>query len=142
VALGADVQVIDQPLPFIGFLVNPQNQALARAMVFVPEGMAPAGTALRYEAPFDLPAIQALAGAIDQLKLQPAPARATVPQIVGVPEQQVVEKLKRYVKAYSTADVKCTMETVPIGRMVSLTRLVRGYKYKQIRPFFELSFFE
>jgi len=43
VALGADVQVIDQPLPFIGFLVNPQNQALARAMVFVPEGMAPGG---------------------------------------------------------------------------------------------------
>lgn len=118
--------------------MNPQNPALARAMVFVPEGTASSGTALSYEAPFDFPAIQALAGAIEQLKLPPRAAPATVPQIVGVPEQQVIEKLKKYVKAYSTVDVRLTMETVPVGQMVSLTRIVRGYKYKQIRPLFEL----
>ena len=135
-ALGAEIRSVEQTLPFRGFLLNPDDQALARAVVFAPEGTAPSGTALRYEAPFDLPVIQSLFAGLGAVP--PPQAILPQPQIVRVSEQQVAEKLKRYVKAYSMTGVKVAMETVPISKMVSLTRLVRGYKYKQIRPFFEL----
>jgi predicted acylesterase/phospholipase RssA len=136
-ALGADVYSVEQALAFRGFLLNPDDQALARAVVFVPEGAVPDGTALRYDAPFDLPVIQSLyAGLPAVIKAQAN--MASPPQIVGIPEQQVSDKLRRYVKAYSTAGVKIAMETVPISKMISLSRIVRGYKYKQISPFFEM----
>ena len=138
-ALGANIEYVEKTLPFRGFLVNPDDQALARAIVFTPEGAAQPGTALRYEAPFDLPVIQSLSVALDNLrKPQAVSGPGSTPQIVGVAEQQVMERLKRNVKAYSTSGVKVAMETLKIGEMISLTRLVRGYKYKQIRSLFEL----
>jgi hypothetical protein len=48
----------------------------------------------------------------------------------------VIDKLRQHVAPY--AQTKMSMETVPIERLISLSKLVRGYKYQQISALYRL----
>jgi predicted acylesterase/phospholipase RssA len=138
-ALGADLRTA-QSIPFRGFLLDPENEALARAILVAPElpGADDEIRAVRYQAPLDFPAIQAMWGSLRPTFQQERETIQPVLRISPVAERIIIEKLQRYVPAYATAGARLSMETVALRSMLSLTKLVRGYKFKQIQQLFDL----
>jgi predicted acylesterase/phospholipase RssA len=138
-ALGAEL-VIGRPVGFRGFLLNPEDQALARAIVISPDlpGSDDDIVAVRYYSPLDFAAIQSLWERTRVIFAATQTATPAAPTIRAVAEQLILEKLARHVKAYATTDARLSMETVQIDSMISLTKLVRGYKFKQIQQLFDL----
>ena len=138
-ALGAELAIIQSP-GLRCFLLNPEHETLARAIVVVPDlpGTDDETVAVRYYAPFDFAAIQALWTALrPELKTACQPV-GTALNLQQVDPRQVLDKLTQHVQAYGTAETRLSMETIPIESMISLTRLVRGYKFKQIQQLFDL----
>lgn len=138
-ALGVELAVVQSP-GFRGFLLNPEDEALARAFVVAPDlpGTDDETVAVRYYAPFDFAAVQSLWASLRPALEAAQPAVGGTPKLQPVDPRLVIDKLARYVKAYGTSDAHLSMETVPIDSMLSLTKLVRGYKFKQIGQLFDL----
>jgi predicted acylesterase/phospholipase RssA len=136
-ALGATLHITSS-IPFRGFLLNPTNQALARAIVIAPDihGRTE-DAAVLYRAPYDFPAIQALWGDLKPLAETDANQLKVNLGLRGIADNDVLDKLKKYVPAYA-GNAQLEVKPVSLKSMVLLTRLVRGYKYKQIQQMFEI----
>lgn len=136
-ALGAEIYA-SRSISFRGFLFNPADEALGCAVVVVPESFGTEDVAVRYRAPFDFPAIQALWNSIKPL-IQADPLKLNItPRICGVSENLILEKLRRHVKPYAMQGTRLSMETIPLDSIMLLSRFVRGFKFKQIQQLFDL----
>jgi predicted acylesterase/phospholipase RssA len=138
-ALGADLRIADS-IPFRGFLLNPEDEALARAIVVAPEspGTDDEMKAVYYLAPLDSPAILAMWASLRPAFQQARQTIETNLRIAQVSEIAIIDKLQKHVSAYAAAGTQMSMEKVQLCSMLSLTKLVRGYKFKQIEQFFDL----
>jgi hypothetical protein len=137
-ALGADLRIADS-IPFSGFLLNPEDEGLARAIVVAPEspGTDDEIKAVYYHAPLDSPAIRAMWASLRPTFQQARETIQTNLRLSPVSEITIIEKLQKHVSAYATVGAQLSMERVPLNLMLSLTKLVRGYKFKQIEQLFE-----
>jgi predicted acylesterase/phospholipase RssA len=136
-AMGAELYFSDA-LPFSGFLLNPDDQAHARGIVFSPDLYTDETVATRYKAPYDFTAIKALWQITVPLMKLDANKLDVIPSLRRASELKILEDLKRFVPAYSTAKAQLRMETVPLDSLTLLTRFVRGFKFKQIQHLFDL----
>jgi len=121
-------------LPFRGFLLDPDHPDNCLAVVYMDDPVANRTLAVRYQSRYDFAAIKALSHFLNITP--PAETGTERPEIVSLAEEEVIEKLRRHVGQYSIADM--TMETVAIENIVSLCRMVRGFKFDQTRVLYHL----
>jgi hypothetical protein len=135
-ALGAELFVAT-PIPFRGFLFNPSDEALARAVI-IAEAPGLTNMAVRYYSPLDFAVIVGLWKSVSSVAQSDPGYFKADPKVVRVADQAVLDKLTRYIPAYSSASARLSMETIPLKSLVSMTRMVRGFKFKQIQQLFQL----
>jgi predicted acylesterase/phospholipase RssA len=136
-ALGAELYFSDT-LPFSGFMLNPDDQTHARAIVLCPDLYGDETVATRYKAPHDFTSIKALWQVTVPLIKQDVNKLDVSPVLRKASELKILDELRKFVPAYSTATAQLSMETVPLTSLTLLTKFVRGFKYKQIQHLFNL----
>lgn len=134
-ALGCEL--IISAVKFRGFLFNPGDEALARAIT-IPEAAGLNNVAVRYYSPHDFPVINGLFASLSITNKTDPKKLSVTPSLVSVGDQSVLSKLKQYVSAYASVSARLSMQTIPLNSIVLMTRMVRGFKYKQIRQMFDL----
>jgi hypothetical protein len=133
-ALGAEVSELPgkSSVPIEAYVLDSIDTAQIKAAVAVERGLSSHGIeAVVYEGYLDIPAIRSILGQLDQY-LQSSSSSAALPNIVAGSQDQLIQHL-RSVGQYAKAGVDLTIENVPVASMLSLTRFVREYKYKQIQ---------
>jgi predicted acylesterase/phospholipase RssA len=139
--VGLGVEVVDvQELPFAGYLFRREDFSRAAAVVYLPEGSANSPVAVRYEGRLHYPVIQTLEDRLTQCTRQmPAGTGAAhLPDLVPYDAERLCDMLKKGVGQYSKPGVTLTVEEVEVERVLSLTRLIRAYKYRQVIRLAEL----
>jgi predicted acylesterase/phospholipase RssA len=133
-ALGAEIHIVDK-LPFRGFVINP-DQTYGRAVIYNDDSHSGNLIGRMYQAPLDQPVIVALANQLKQSSpdLKRRPSKIT---LRSVPENEVLGKLRRNVAAYGNQVVLST-ETIGLDRIIAMTNIVKGYKFRQIEEIFKL----
>ncbi len=145
-ALGISLIQVDR-LPFRGFLIDHGHDDKGLAIIYQENAVASRTIAMRYESPRDTAVIRALGQVISSVTsaLQrnlttPSPTSAiappTMPRIAAIPEAEVIDKLRFHVPQYANSIINA--ETVKISSLMSLSKLVRGYKFQQIRKLIQL----
>ena len=114
-------------LPYRGVLLDPEHHSKAQAVIYIPDAVGGRSRAVHYRAPEDFEASRALFALL--------PKSGTVASSLKIDlerdsENIVIDKLKKHVPPYAQA--KLSMETIPLGQLTALSKLVRGYKYQQI----------
>jgi predicted acylesterase/phospholipase RssA len=127
IALGIHAHVVDS-LPFRGYLIDPESDEGAQAVVYDEQAVGGRVLAVQYRAREDNAAIRALANSLPNCTERNEDVTLTLR-----PEdpQKVIALLKRHVNQYSRATL--TAEVIPVEDLTALSKLVRGYKYQQIR---------
>src|SRR5262249_54928323 len=119
---------------FRGFLFDPGDRARAQAIIVV-DGIsdnADAIKATRYSYAQDFSVIRSLHASI--AAHLPAPEiKSPAPVLEQGSTEDLIRRLRRHVKAYSQGSTQLQIETVPIQSLVSLSRIVKGFKYRQAR---------
>jgi hypothetical protein len=87
--------------------------------------------AIRYDGVIDSIAIRALAGEVDRFWKAGAQVAGQRPVIEASTWDELHDALRR-VSQYRISGTRITYQKVPVNKLVSLTRFVREYKYKQI----------
>jgi predicted acylesterase/phospholipase RssA len=138
-ALGAAVVVVDAPLPFHGFLFDPEEHGRAEAVVAVDQILDNAEPkAVRYTHTDDYAAIQALFLALTPLLPgDAAESSLALPFLAQGSLDTLTEKLQRHVAPYSKGCAHVGLETVETHSLVSLSKIVKGYKFQQIHSLAE-----
>lgn len=136
-ALGVELY-FSKTIPFSGFLLNPDDEERAKAIIVCPDLVGDDLVAVRYEGRFDFPAISALWKTACQFITNDPKKLNASPELRRVDESKILDKLRQFVPAYSTAGTKLSMERVRVESLELLTKFVRGYKFKQIQQMFEL----
>jgi hypothetical protein len=54
------------------------------------------------------------------------------PSLVETTSDELVSRLKKYVKPYGHVGVSLNVNRVPVNSLISLSKVVKGYKYHQI----------
>jgi len=137
--LGADVTELQgkSSVPIRAYVLLSQDLGDARAIIGVERGLGAHGIeAVLYEGYLDAPAIRSIVSLLDE-KIQPTGAVTPRPSIVEGEQDRLLRSLKT-VGQYAKTGVSLTLENVPVERMLSLTRFVREYKYKQIHHLIRL----
>lgn len=125
-------------VPIRSFVIVPRDFAQLRAMVGV-EKQSKSQTieAVLYEGFLDTSAIRAVLAQLDKL-IKPYPTvLPPVPVFAADGHDLLLSRIKS-VGQYSKSGVDVCIENIPIARLVSLTRFVREYKYRQIRHLIQL----
>jgi predicted acylesterase/phospholipase RssA len=136
-ALGAEIY-FSEVFPFSGFMLNPDDQAHARAIIYCPDLYGDETVAIRYKAPYDFTSIRALWQVTQPLMRNDNDKLNVAPTLRRTSELKVLDDLRKFVPAYSTAGTQLSMETIPVTSLTLLTKFVRGFKYKQIEHLFDL----
>jgi hypothetical protein len=130
-ALGADVVEVDA-VPFRGFFINCDDPGQGAAYVGVPsQSHSRKVEAIVYEGAIHAAAISSLYSRIVSLFASGATSDAHQPRIVP-DSQESVRSALRSVTQYGKVGVDLTFESIRIADLLSLTRYVREYKYRQI----------
>ncbi|RYG94696.1 hypothetical protein EON65_57095 [archaeon] len=118
-------------VPVLAWLMNPTDLYSPRAVVGIPKtGTHSKMEAIKYEGILDSPVIRALNAQIEAL-LPPLTSASTGVTIAATSADKLLKRL-RTLPQYSRNGVRLSIETVPISRLVSLTKYVREYKSRQI----------
>ncbi len=120
-------------VPIRSFIILPRDDAQLRAIVGV-EKQSKSQTieAILYEGFLDASAIRAVIAQLDIL-IEPYPMLPPQVPVFGADGHDLLLSRLKSVWQYSKSGVDVAIENVPIERLVSLTRFVREYKYRQIR---------
>jgi hypothetical protein len=119
-------------LPFRGYLVDPGNDDAAQGIVYVDNAVAGRVVAIQYKSREDNAAISALFRALPHADFErpnQIALRAFAPELV-------IEKLKLHVPQYSRSQL--AVESIALTNLFALSKLVRGYKYNQVRVLSQL----
>jgi predicted acylesterase/phospholipase RssA len=119
-------------VPFRAFVIVPRDIAQLRAIVGV-EKQSKSQTieAIHYQGFLDTSAIRAILAQLDNL-IGPIPTEQLfVPVFQSDGHDLLLTRIKS-VGQYSKAGIDVSIENIEIERLVSLTRFVREYKYRQI----------
>jgi len=114
------------------FLFDPADEQKCSAVVGVPRSThSVSAEAIIYSAGYDIVAIQGVAEKV-RASFDGGPSDLQVPRLEPGMAEELLKRLRRSVKQYSRSDVSCEFETVPINRLMCLTKYARAYKYRQI----------
>jgi len=133
-ALGAQVIELSgkSSVPVRAYILDTKDPARINAIVRVKRGLEMHGIeAIHYNGFLHSSAIQSMLQLLDDHLGQPMVAPTNRPSIVAGRQGQLIDYLV-LVGQYSKGGVSVQVENIPLDRLVSLTRLVREYKYKQI----------
>ncbi|MGY3479378.1 patatin-like phospholipase family protein [Bradyrhizobium ottawaense] len=132
-AMGAHVTEIpnETAVPIRAVVIVPRDVSQLRAVVGV-EKQSKSQTidAIYYQGFLNTAAIRAILGQLDSQINAPQAAPFT-PTFESDGHDLLLKRI-RSVRQYSKAGIDISIENVPIDRLVSLTRFVREYKYRQI----------
>lgn len=123
-------------LPLRAYLFLRSNQQASTAVLFTKKNShEPLATV--YDGPLHQVVIHLLAEKLTEGGIEPA-TTGFRPSLVPVPPQDVLTALKKGVSQYSSSRVTLTWERIPISEARSITKLVRGFKYKQMLKLVQL----
>jgi hypothetical protein len=125
-------------VPLRAFVILPRDTAQMRAIVGVEkQSRSQTIEAVLYEGFLDASVIHAVLARLDEI-IGPDPAVPLgVPVFRGDSHDLLLSRI-RSIGQYSRPGADVSIENVSIERLVSLTRFVREYKYKQIRHLIQL----
>jgi hypothetical protein len=131
-ALGVDIKEIRgaSSVPVRTYILDSKDPAQIKAVVGIERGSAHGIEAVVYTGVLDSPVIRSVLLQVEQ-HLDTDLASPTPPSIISGGQDQLLKYLSG-VGQYAKSGVDLTLENVALDRMVSLTRFVREYKYKQI----------
>lgn len=133
--MGIVVEEVDH-LPLRAYVFLRPDQQASTAVLFTKKNShEPLATV--YEGPLHQTVIQLLAKRLSEGGIAPA-TTGFRPSLVPVPPQDVLSALKQGVSQYSSPSVTLAWERVPLSEVRSITKLVRGFKYKQLLKLVQL----
>jgi len=139
-AMGVHVTELanETSVPMRSFVIVPRDVGQLRAIVGVEkQSRSQTIEAVLYEGFLDTCAIRAILARLEDL-IEPYPATPPpVPVFEAGGHDLLLARIK-LVGQYSKPGIEVSIENVPLERLVSLTRFVREYKYRQIRHLIDL----
>jgi hypothetical protein len=138
-ALGVEVTELQgqSSVPIGAYVLDTTDTAHIKAIVSVERGLGAHGiAAVLYDSYLDAPAIRSLLLLLDQ-HIHSYPSAAASPSILPGMQDKLMQHLG-IVGQYGKPGIELTVESVPISNLISLTRFVREYKYKQIHHLIRL----
>lgn len=136
--LGVEVHGVPE-LPFRGYVFWRNDPHGAAAVIFRSQEDQYAPLAVRYGGRLHPTAIAALRDMV--LRAMPAadpPQTLAAPRLEAFSEPSLLGMLRQGVSQYSRQGVDLRFEDVEVGKVRSLTQLIRAYKYRQIVRYAEL----
>lgn len=131
--LGVRVVEVEET-PFKGFLFDPRDAVRGTAIITAPSLVDNGDVrAMRYAAPFDSAAIDALAGQAEQtLGLASVQEAGALPKLISTTPDDLIARLHKYVPPYGQDGVQLRLRQVRVKDIISLSKVVKAFKYKQI----------
>jgi len=131
-AMGARI-IEASTIPFRGFLFDASDNVRGAGVVHAePLVDGDEVRALRYAAPLDRAALRALQEMADRIPKDPPGDRIARPELVATTSDELISRLRRYVAPYAHQAVHLDVNRVPVSTLVSLSKVVKGFKYQQI----------
>jgi len=125
-------------VPIRSFVIVPRDTAQLRAIVGVEkQSRSQTIEAVLYEGFLHASAIWAVLARLDEL-IEPYPTTAPPVPVFETSDHDLLLARIKLVGQYSRPGIDVSFENVPLDRLVSLTRFVREYKYRQIRHLIDL----
>lgn len=120
-------------LPFRGYLFDPTDDIRGEAIVHV-ESIVDNNEvrAIRYIAPLDGAAIRSLFASIQNTDSEVVARDVGRPTIVTTTSDELVRRLRQYIPPYGHQAVHLESRRLPVNELVSLSKVVKGFKYQQI----------
>lgn len=87
--------------------------------------------ARKYEAPSDGAVIRSLQATIEGLGDEPTES-GEPPTLHATTSDELIRRLRRYVLPYGENNIQLDVTNVPLKDIVSLSKVVKGFKYRQI----------
>ena len=92
----------------------------------------PAVRAVRYRSPFDYAMIRSMQDSIESIPMTLLSDFGRPPRIAATTSADLITRLKRFVTPYGHQDVQLEINRVRVNTLVSLSKVVKAYKYQQI----------
>jgi hypothetical protein len=128
------VRIVDVDLiPFQGFLFDADDDSRGYGVIKAKplvDGAEP--KAIRYMAPMDSAVLQALQTRATALAPTPYTFVDARPTLIETTSDELMSRLKKYVKPYGQVGISLNINRVPVKSLISLSKVVKGYKYHQI----------
>jgi len=120
-------------VPFRGFLFDANDSVRGTGVVYAqPLGDVDEVHAIKYAAPFDRAVLHALQEMADRIPADGTGGRIARPELLATTSDDLISRLRRYVGPYAHQAVHLEVNRVPVSTLVSLSKVVKGFKYQQI----------
>lgn len=133
-ALGANVVEIPSSttVPMRATIITPKDKAKIRAIVGVNKSTTQTIDSVLYEGYLHESSISALQTQLDTFFQDTSTIGIEPPKLLAGQQDLLIKRLKS-VGQYAKVGIDVSIQTISLDRLVSLTRFVREYKYRQIR---------